>query len=162
MGLYNAATQSSRPVSFDDRDRGAISISPDGTKVAFTYYQDGNWEIHTINMDGTNRQRLTKTPLSVVAQATAAGNKTYANEEGFVTMSRAQGASMPNVSWNNAAPVWSPDGSRLAFVTDRTGQWEIWIMNADGSDQHPMFPNGALDDLSLNFAGVDDRMLSWQ
>jgi hypothetical protein len=35
-------------------------------------------------------------------------------------------------------------------------------MNADGSDQRPMFSNGALDDLSFNYAGVDERMLSWQ
>ena len=66
-----------------------------------------------------------------------------------------------NPHWNNAAPVWSPDGSQVAFVTDRTGQWEIWIMNADGSGQRPMFPNGVLDGLTLNYEGVDERMLSW-
>jgi hypothetical protein len=32
-------------------------------------------------------------------------------------------------------------------------------MNADGSNQRPMFPNGALDGLTLNYAGVDERML---
>lgn len=30
-------------------------------------------------------------------------------------------------------PTWSPDGSRLAFVSWRTGNAEIWIMNLDGS-----------------------------
>jgi len=162
IGEYNDATQTSRPVSTDDRDRGAISISPDGSKAAFTYYQDGHWEIHTINIDGSNRQRLTKTPLHVVAGVTTGDNEVYINEEGFRTMSRAQGGTMPNLNWNNAAPVWSPDGSQIAFVTDRTGQWEIWIMNADGSNQRPMFPNGALDGIELQFNGVDERMLSWQ
>jgi Tol biopolymer transport system component len=156
------AQGNSQPVSFDDRDRGAISVSPDGTKVAFTYFQDGHWEIHTINIDGTNRQRLTETPLAVVADRHTAGNEVYINEEGFRTMSRAQPGSMPNVSWNNAAPVWSPDGSQIAFMTDRQGKWEIWIMNADGSNQRPMFPNGAVDQLGFNFAGVDERMLSWR
>jgi hypothetical protein len=42
------------------------------------------------------------------------------------------------------------------------GQWEIWIMNTDGSNQHPMFPNGVLDGLTLNYEGVDERMLSWK
>lgn len=162
IGEYNDGSQTSRPVSFDDRDRGAIAISPDGSKVAFTYFQDGHWEIHTINIDGSNRQRLTKTPLSVVAGRTTQDNKVYVNEEGFMTMSRAQGGSMPNLDWNNAAPVWSPDGSQIAFVTDRTGQWEIWIMNADGSNQRPMFPNGALNGINLQFHGVDERMLSWR
>jgi Tol biopolymer transport system component len=162
IGEYSSMAQTSRPVSFDDRDRGAISISPDGSKAAFTYFQDGNWEIHTINLDGSNRQRLTKTPLYILAGATGGNNEVYVNEEGFRTMSRAQEGTMPNLSWNNAAPVWSPDGSKIAFVTDRTGQWEIWIMNADGSDQRPMFSNGALNGIELDFNGVDERMLSWQ
>lgn len=162
IGLYNADSQTSQPVSFDDRDRGGLAVSPDGSKVAFTYYQDGNWEIHTINIDGSNRQRLTETPLHVVAQQNNVGNEVYVNEEGFRTMSRAQGDGQPNNNWNNAAPAWSPDGSQIAFLTDRTGQWEIWIMNADGSNQRPMFPNGALDGIDLTFAGVDERMLSWR
>jgi Tol biopolymer transport system component len=32
-------------------------------------------------------------------------------------------------------PVWSPDGSRIAFLSDREGPGEIFVMNADGSGQ---------------------------
>jgi hypothetical protein len=35
-------------------------------------------------------------------------------------------------------------------------------MNADGSNQRPMFPNGALAGITLNYFGVDERMLSWR
>jgi TolB protein len=30
-------------------------------------------------------------------------------------------------------PSWFPDGKRIAFQSDRTGRWEIWLMNVDGS-----------------------------
>ncbi len=33
------------------------------------------------------------------------------------------------------SPTWSPDGSQLAFVSDREGTPQIWVMNADGSGQ---------------------------
>jgi TolB protein len=32
-------------------------------------------------------------------------------------------------------PAWSPDGRKLAFVSERDGNAEIYVMNADGSEQ---------------------------
>jgi TolB protein len=31
-------------------------------------------------------------------------------------------------------PAWSPDGKQVAFTTNRDGNYEIYVMNADGSD----------------------------
>ena len=62
---------------------------------------------------------------------------------------------------NNISPTWSPDGSQIAFLSDREGAWNIWVMNADGSNQRPMFGPGTLTDIIFEFHGVDERMLSW-
>jgi Tol biopolymer transport system component len=31
-------------------------------------------------------------------------------------------------------PRWSPDGRRIAFASDRSGNYEIWTINADGTN----------------------------
>ncbi len=153
IALHDLETGVDQPITSDGRDHTPV-ISPDGSKIAVSYWQDDHWEIHTMNIDGSNRQRLTSTPLTVLVENRPLTSEFVDGQERFVASE--------NPAWNNAAPVWSPDGSQIAFVTDRTGQWEIWIMNADGSNQRPMFPNGALADITLNYAGVDERMLSWR
>ena len=30
-------------------------------------------------------------------------------------------------------PAWSPDGKRIAFTSNRDGNYEIYVMNADGT-----------------------------
>jgi len=37
----------------------------------------------------------------------------------------------PGNDWN---PVWSPDGQRIAFESDRDGNFESYVMSADGSN----------------------------
>ena len=43
---------------------------------------------------------------------------------------------------SNTEPAWSPDGRHIAFVTDRENPqaFQIYVMNADGSNQHPLMP----------------------
>lgn len=40
---------------------------------------------------------------------------------------------------------WSPDGSRIVFQTNRDGNYEIYVMNADGSNQRNLTNNPATD-----------------
>jgi Tol biopolymer transport system component len=39
----------------------------------------------------------------------------------------------------NFQPRISPDGRTIAFITDRRGQYNLWVMNADGTNPHPVF-----------------------
>ena len=42
-------------------------------------------------------------------------------------------------------PAWSPDGRKLAFVSRRDGNSEIYVMNADGSGQENLTQQPASD-----------------
>jgi TolB protein len=35
-------------------------------------------------------------------------------------------------------PVWSPDGTKLLFDTNRSGTAEIWVIDADGSNEQAL------------------------
>jgi len=118
----------------DPSDR-APSFSPDGKYIAVTYRQDNHWDVHRLNADGTGRLRLTKLPL-------------YAAVENIGEQ-------------NNVAPVFSPDGTEIAFLTDRTGAWQVWVMGIDGSNQRPMFSDAVNAQLNINYVGNDARQLGW-
>lgn len=140
----------SRPLTLDANDHSPV-FSPDGSQIAVSYWQNDHWEIHVMNADGTGRLRLTETSMRARLEQMVNGQ-------------------MPT-SWNNAAPAWSPDGSQITFLTDRTGQWEIWTMpapgtqaqvNANRSNQQPLVTAEMLDGVTLQYNGMNERMLSWQ
>jgi uncharacterized protein YgiM (DUF1202 family) len=123
------------PLTKDSSDY-TPAFSPDGKKIAVAYRQHDHWEIHTLNADGGGRVRLTDTPIEVSLDGKPA--------------------------WNNVAPTWSPDGSKIAFLSDRSGRWEIWTMNADGSNQRRLLPASVRNKLELQHSTDDDRSVSWR
>ncbi|GAB4550608.1 MAG: hypothetical protein Kow0063_45070 [Anaerolineae bacterium] len=126
----------------DDANDHSPAFSPDGSKVAVSYWQNDHWEIHVMNADGSGRVRLTKTPVQARLEQMVNGQ-------------------MPQ-SWNNAAPAWSPDGPQIVFLTDRSGQWEIWTMDADGGNQQPLVTVEMLGGVILQYDGMEERVLSWR
>lgn len=44
---------------------------------------------------------------------------------------------------HNDDPAWSPDGRQILFSTDRRGRPELWVMDADGSNERFLAENTA-------------------
>ena len=69
---------------------------------------------------------------------------------------------------NESDPVWSPDRSLMAYVTDRSGQDEIWVSSGDGRAVHrPMVAQGLFgDDRTIMLAAPvfspDGRRIAYQ
>ena len=42
---------------------------------------------------------------------------------------------LTNDAFKNRGPRWSPDGTQIAFYSDRSGSYGIWVMDPDGSGQ---------------------------
>ncbi len=128
-------------LSVESNDSSPV-FSPDGQYLILTSGKPGSnqgFEIFRMNADGSGRARLTETPFWVPLQPETEG-----------------------VQWNNVAPTWSPDGQQIAFLTDRNGLWEIWLMNIDGSNQRPMFSDEVNAELNITYNFVDERVISWR
>jgi TolB protein len=87
------------------------AFSPDGSKIVFTSNRTGTSQVYVMNADGSGQTQLTFDPQP-----------------------------------KDQVPDWSPDGSTIAYLADTHGisdvvnpSWgDIWVMNAEGSGQHPI------------------------
>ena len=133
--------------------------SPDtSAKIAFASHRDGNWEIYSMNADGSRQTRLTtrdvqdRFPLwSPDRSKIAFGSQVSSGWELWVM--NADGT-VPRLLCKSivakAARQWSPDGKRIALTVSRDGNLDIYTVRADG---------GGLSRLTSS-AG-DDRDPSW-
>lgn len=102
---------------------GSDTAPPTEYGILFSSSRDGDFEIYVMDPDGKTVRQLTKN----------------GSEEGAETD--------PEEEPDDYQPVWSPDGTRIAFTSTRDNEGdsfdsgEIYVMNADGSGQERLTQN---------------------
>jgi Tol biopolymer transport system component len=121
------------------------SWSPDGTRIAFRSERSGEPEIWVMNADGTNQRRLTD---GLSPAWSPDGSRIAYASPGDLPCPPGRGPRCSGLSIMNADgsgrhrlphteggeyPSWSPDGTRIAFNSNLTGDHVMYVARADGS-----------------------------
>jgi Tol biopolymer transport system component len=112
-------------------------------KVVFQSSRDGNFEIFSMNDDGSNVQRLTNSPAYDVSPSWSPDGShiLFASDRDGNWEIYIMGADGTNARrltappGSNTAPFWAKGGTKIVFVSTRDAvNGEIYLMNADGSN----------------------------
>ncbi|MBS1249175.1 MAG: Protein TolB [Chloroflexi bacterium] len=116
--------------------------SPDGEKILFISGRDGGTNIYSMNTDGSEITQVTKIGFVATADwspdgskiAFAAGMPTTniyiidkdGNPDSLVTLT--------DDEFTNSSPSWTLMGEKIVFQSNRSGNYDLWIINADDTD----------------------------
>ena len=137
----------------------APSWSPDGVTIAFETNRDGQSEIYMMDAHGNNPYHLARgnevnyapDPYIEYANRAFTGGAPNQNGDGYnseIFEMSYLGLTKTNLTKNDAQDwlaSYSGDGTKLAFTSDRSGNWDIYKMNRDGSSQVQLTTNAAND-----------------
>ena len=109
--------------AMDRRGRGRVQLtSGRGDHRRVTVARDGSKLVYNRELDGS--VLIEQLPLAEVAS-------------GVVPAGPPERVSR----FEAAYPAWSPDGEHIVFQSDALGQWELFVMKADGSDVRQLTRN---------------------
>jgi Tol biopolymer transport system component/imidazolonepropionase-like amidohydrolase len=120
------------------------AFSPDGKRIAFQSYRDGNWHIWTVAPDGSQLRQLTSGPFDhrephwspdgkkIVFASDRSGNY----DLWMIDLADRKTEQLTRDPANDYHPAFSPDGRSIAFVSERSAGQGIWLLqDANNSAQ---------------------------
>lgn len=154
--MADDGTNLSRLVSGVTENRMNAAWSPSGQEIAFDSNRSGSVDIWVVNADGSNARQLTSevAPVNDRHPDWSLGGSTIAfirttTARDTVYVMDANGSNPQAVTGDpndsmNTQPAWSTV-NRIAFASDRDGDLDIYIMNADGSNMVSLTANTTND-----------------
>ncbi|MCL4297896.1 MAG: PD40 domain-containing protein [Anaerolineae bacterium] len=159
--VMNADGTGVTALSPEGEDDTAPIWSPDGQKIAFVSTRDGNREVYLMDADGQNVVNITRHPADDWTPSWSPDGKRLAfssiragNWEIFIVdlaclsnpeICPDQTTQLTTDGNGNLGPVWSPDGSRIAYSSKAPGNWDLFTMTTAGSDVRQVTTDPAND-----------------
>jgi Tol biopolymer transport system component len=121
------------------------AISPDGSQVVFSTNDTGTWYIHVMDADGSNLTQVTDFSSAVASWSPDGSslvfNSDHRNEPKDTPDLYAMNLDGSDLVELLDAPEtadfdarWSPDGSHLLFTSNRSGNMDLYVMDANGEN----------------------------
>jgi hypothetical protein len=116
------------------RDGLAPAWSPDGRRLAFVATEAGGQsELYVADADGRHRAPLTRSEGAdeVTASWAPDGRRLVLERDLRLFVIGADGRG-ERLLTSGSGPAWSPKGGRIAFVSDRTGTDDLYVVDSNG------------------------------
>jgi Tol biopolymer transport system component len=158
--IYRMDADGSNKVWLGQRYGYAAVYSPDGTKIAYgDDTGDADGEIFVMDADGSNLVQLTNNDIGEgnLIQWSPNGQKisflafTYdaGNSISSIVIINADGSNRKTISpsgVSDTSPRWSPDGSRLVFVSASNAGYDLFTVQSDGKNREQLTTSGGAYD----------------
>ena len=112
------------------------------TRIYYVSTRSGQKEIWSMDYDGANQHQITHLGSDALSPRISPDNSRIAfsalTKNGWDIMMYSldlnRMVSFPHFGGTNLSPAWTPDGLHLAFSSSRTGDPEIYVVDASGGD----------------------------